>query len=204
MSSSSESGKSAVSRVSSSSRPPQQGRVGPSLQPFPRPVEVDLPPDQLGREPHVLSVPADRERELILVHRMAVITCLSESEITFDTRAGASARRAKTSGSGCQGTMSIRSPPSSDTTAWNPGPLEPHAGADWIDRPSLPGPDRESSCDPRPPGRALGSPQSPGRSPGPRDGTAPRQRGDHPWRGSVAGPWGVSSTFFRTARMGSP
>ena len=55
----------------------------------------------------------------------AVITCRAVSDITFATRAGASARRAKTSGSGCQGTMSIRSPPNSDTTAWTREPLSP-------------------------------------------------------------------------------
>ncbi len=45
--------------------------------------------------------------------------------MTLDTRAGASARRAKTSGSGCQGTMSMRSPLSSETTACTREPFNP-------------------------------------------------------------------------------
>ena len=50
---------------------------------------------------------------------------VSGSENTFATRAGASASRANRSGSGDQGTMSIRSPPSSFTTACTREPLRP-------------------------------------------------------------------------------
>ena len=47
--------------------PLEQGQVGAELQPFAGPVEIDLPSDELRSEPDVLSVSADRQRQLILV-----------------------------------------------------------------------------------------------------------------------------------------
>src|SRR5207249_2977105 len=56
---------------------------------------------------------------------IAWIVLVSGSENTRATRAGASDSFAKRSGSGDHGTMSMRSPPSSFTTAWTREPLSP-------------------------------------------------------------------------------
>src|SRR5690606_24223698 len=57
-----------IGRLELVAAPLVQGRkLLPPLQPLPGPVEIDLPSDQLRGQAHVLTVPADRERELVLV-----------------------------------------------------------------------------------------------------------------------------------------
>ena len=100
-------------------------RLAARLQPLAARVEVDLPAGELRREAHVLAVAPDGQRELVLVHDRLDRLATSASLNTRATLAGASASLAKRSGSGDHGTMSMRSPPSSFTTACTREPLRP-------------------------------------------------------------------------------
>src|SRR5438034_36337 len=46
----------------------EQRALAAALEPLAARVQVDLPAGELGREPHVLAVPADGQRQLVLVH----------------------------------------------------------------------------------------------------------------------------------------
>src|SRR2546430_8327197 len=46
----------------------EQRALAAALQPLAARIQVDLPAGELGREPYVLAVPTDGERQLVLVH----------------------------------------------------------------------------------------------------------------------------------------
>ena len=68
-------------------------RLAAALQPLAAGVEVDLPPGQLGGEPHVLAVAADGEGKLVLVHDGLDRLCLGHREHLGDAGRGQSQAR---------------------------------------------------------------------------------------------------------------
>ncbi len=82
---------------------------------------------------HILPAPADGQRQLLVGHHH-LDALGSSSSTTLETSAGASALTTKDAMSGVHWMMSIFSPCSSLTTAWDAAAAHADAGADRIDR----------------------------------------------------------------------